>query len=195
MEVRTVFGRSTAVFAHRIIVGASGSPGSIPALRYAGTVARRDDAPLIAVHAWLPPGGDLADRRTPSPYLRRLWAEAAAARLRDALDAAWGGVPLGLEVHTRVVRGEPGPVLVDTAASADDLLVVGAGQRGWPGRLWRGKVSRFCVARAACPVLAVPPAAAPQRRGGGPGYWSLRHGQLTVEQAVRDWEHEDLGRL
>jgi nucleotide-binding universal stress UspA family protein len=184
---------STTVFARRVIVGASGSPGSIPALRYAGSVAQRDDVPLIAVHAWVPPGGDLADRRAPSPYLRKLWAEAAARRLSEELAAAWGGVPPGLEIQSRVVRGEPGQVLVDIACAAEDLLVVGAGQRGWPGRLWHGHISRFCVARANCPVLTVPPAGLTLRSGHV--HLPFHYGDLTVEQAMHDWEREDLGRL
>jgi nucleotide-binding universal stress UspA family protein len=184
---------STTVFARRVIVGASGSPGSIPALRYAGSMARRYDVPLVAVHAWVPPGGDLADRRTPSPYMRKLWADAACRRLSQELEAAWGGVPPGLEIQSRVVRGEPGQVLIDIACSPDDLLVVGAGQRGWLGRLWHGHVSRYCVARAACPVLTVPPAGLP-RRAGHP-HLPFHYGELTVEQAMHDWEREDLGRL
>jgi nucleotide-binding universal stress UspA family protein len=68
----------------RVIVGASGSPGSLPALRYAMSVAQRDRAPLIAVHAWVPPGGELAERQHPSPYLQRIWQDAARERLRDA---------------------------------------------------------------------------------------------------------------
>jgi nucleotide-binding universal stress UspA family protein len=50
----------------RIIVGASGSPGSLRALRYAQHLARDYDATLVPVLAWLPPCGDLADRRTPN---------------------------------------------------------------------------------------------------------------------------------
>jgi nucleotide-binding universal stress UspA family protein len=190
---RSLLVGSTTVFARRVIVGASGSPGSIPALRYAGSVARRDDVPLIAVHAWVPPGGDLADRRTPSPYLRQLWAEAAARRLTEELEVAWGGVPPGLEVQPRAVRGEPGQVLVDIACDAEDLLVVGAGQRGWPGRIWHGHVSRYCVARANCPVLTVPPVGLPRRSGHA--HLPFHYGDLSVEQAVQNWEGEDLGRL
>jgi nucleotide-binding universal stress UspA family protein len=183
------------VFAHRVIVGASGSPGSIPALRYAGRLAGRDGAPLVAVHAWLPPGGDLADRRAPSLYLRRVWTEAAGRRLREALELAWGSVPSWLDVESRIVRGEPGPVLVGEASRAGDLLVVGAGRRGSLSRARHGKVSRYCVARASCPVLAVPPAAQPRRAARGADFWSPRHREVTVEQALREWEREDLGRL
>jgi nucleotide-binding universal stress UspA family protein len=166
----------------RVIVGTSGSPGSLPALRYAQRLARRDDAQLIAVHAWLPPGGDLADRRYPSPYMRKLWAEAAQQRLQDALELAWAGIPAGLAVQRVIVRGEPGPALVDVASDDDDLLVVGAGRRSRLTRIWRGRVSRYCLARARCPVMAVPPAELPhrtRRRG-----WTLRRRELTVEQAM-----------
>jgi nucleotide-binding universal stress UspA family protein len=54
----------------RIIVGASRSPGSLQAMRYARHLARDLDATLVAVLAWLPPCGDLADRRTPNEELR-----------------------------------------------------------------------------------------------------------------------------
>jgi nucleotide-binding universal stress UspA family protein len=172
----------------RVIVGASGSPGSIPALRHAGRIARRDDALLMVVHAWLPPGGDLAERRCPSPYLRRIWAEAAFERLGEAFEAAWGGVPDGLEVQRFVVRSEPGHALVELASSAGDLLVVGTGRRGLLGRPWHGRVSRYCLARSRCPVLAVPPADGARRDARSLSAWSFRHRDLTVDQAMHEWQ-------
>lgn len=84
--------------AGRLVVGASGSPGSLGALRCARDLARLIDVPVVAVQAWVPPGGDLAERRCPSAALRRIWAEAAGKRLKDALLAAWGQRP-----------AEPGP--------------------------------------------------------------------------------------
>jgi hypothetical protein len=68
----------------RIVVGVHGSLGSLQALRYAVSQARERDVPLVAVTAWVPPGGDLAERRSPSPYLRRIWREAACERLPGA---------------------------------------------------------------------------------------------------------------
>lgn len=147
----------------RLIVGASGSPGSLRALRYAHDVARRNDIPLLAVLAWVPPGGDLAERRCPSVYLRHL-ADAARERLKGALDAAWGSVPPDLDIKLVVIRGEPGPALVEVADSGDDLLVVGAGRRGALTRIWRGRVSRYCLRHAKCPVLFVPQPAGVQRQ-------------------------------
>jgi hypothetical protein len=80
---------------------------------------------LVAVHAWVPPGGDLAERRYPSPHLRKIWADAAIGRLEAALRAAWGSAPADVEFQPMVVRGETGRVLVEVADGADDLLVVG----------------------------------------------------------------------
>jgi nucleotide-binding universal stress UspA family protein len=168
----------------RVIVGASGTPGSLPALRHALDLARRNEALLIAVHAWIPPGGDLAERRSPSLALRRVWQEAARERLKDALTVAWGGEsPPGLTVRPVVERGAPGPVLLRAVVSADDLLVVGAGRRGLLGRWIGGQVGRYCLAHAPCPVMAVPP---PVRGRAG---HTLRHRRITLDDALREWGH------
>jgi nucleotide-binding universal stress UspA family protein len=166
----------------RVITGVSGSPGSVRALRFAAELAAVSGAPLIPVLAWTPPGGDLADRRCPSPYLRKVWADAAADRLGEALDLAFGGCPGDLEVWPAVVRGAAGSVLVGVAAEPGDLLVVGAGGRG-PVRRWlSGRVARFCLAKSACPVIAVPEsdlaAAARGLRG-----WASRRRSLSVAAA------------
>ena len=73
----------------RLIVAASGSPSSLQVLRYAQHLARDLGATLVPVLAWLPPDGDLADRRTPCEELRHLWAQDARERLQDALSLAW----------------------------------------------------------------------------------------------------------
>src|SRR5579859_2500589 len=90
-------GRSAAVSgARRVIVGASGSPGSLRALRHAEDLARHGVATLIPVLAWTPPGGDLAARRQPYPALVDVWQESAWQRLWAALEAAWGEIPADL---------------------------------------------------------------------------------------------------
>jgi nucleotide-binding universal stress UspA family protein len=170
----------------RVIVGASGSPDSLRALRYAEDLARAYDAALIPVLAWVPPGGDLAERRSPCGYLRRVWKEDACQQLRDALIAAWGHVPADPPVHPVVQRGEAGWVLVNMAYSPGDLLVVGAGRRGALARVISGKVSRYCVAHAQCPVLAVPPPAFARDAGRGPLVWAFWHRTLTADQILRD---------
>ncbi|HEY7431092.1 MAG TPA: universal stress protein [Streptosporangiaceae bacterium] len=173
--------------ARRVIVGASGSPGSLRALRYAEEAARRLDALLIPVMVWTPPGGELAERRTPSHGLRKIWEEAASELLAHTLEVAWGELPAGLTTRPTVVRGEPGHALVELADSTDDLLVVGAGRRSGMGWLWGARVSRYCLRHARCPVLAVPPATLDGGQGHGLRGWAFRHRELTLDRALRDW--------
>src|ERR1700727_3063861 len=126
-----VGGRRFAVLAERrILVGVHGSLGSLQALRYAAEQARQAEARLVAVVAWVPPGGDLAERRQPVYSLRQIWRDAARVRLQDAFDQGLGGLPADLAVERVVIRGPAGPVLVDAADRADDLLVVGTGRGG-----------------------------------------------------------------
>ena len=114
----------------RVIVGTSGSPGSLRALRYAEDLARGHDATLTPVLAWVPPGGDRVYRDQPSGYLRQVWRDAASQRLRDALIAVWGQVPDDPLMRPLVQRGPAGWVLVSIACCPGDLLVLGAGRRG-----------------------------------------------------------------
>jgi nucleotide-binding universal stress UspA family protein len=141
----------------RVVAGVHGSLGSLQALRFAAAEARLRDVPLVPVIAWLPPGGDLAERRHPSPYLRRIWAEAAWERLWKAFEAGLGGVPDDIKVEPMVVRGETGPVLADVASGPDDLLVIGTGRRAVGRRLFHRSTGRYLLVHAKCPVLAVPP--------------------------------------
>jgi nucleotide-binding universal stress UspA family protein len=167
----------------RIVVGVHGSLGSLQALRYAADEARRRDVPLVPVIAWLPPGGDLAERRSPSPYLRKVWVEAAWNRLRTAFDDGLGGIPRDIRVEPHVVRGETGPVLVDIASATEDLLIIGTGRRSWSGRLLRRSAGRYCLAHASCPVLAVPPSALMDEMSHGLYPAALRSWQLRRHAA------------
>jgi nucleotide-binding universal stress UspA family protein len=158
----------------RIVVGVSGSPGSLQALRHAADLARAHDVPLAPILAWTPPGGDLADRSHPSLYLRQIWSDAAWQRLREAIGLALGGTPAGVCLQSEVVRGDPGDVLVRAARQAGDVLVIGAGRRGALARALSCRVSRYCLAHARCPVIAVPPADLAQVSHGLRG-WAFRH--------------------
>jgi nucleotide-binding universal stress UspA family protein len=158
-----------------IIAGASGSPGSVHAMRCAADIARQHDAILVPVLAWLPPGGDMAERATPDPELRQLWTDDAWQRLRDAIGTAFGGFPPGVYTRPVVECGPAGKVLVAAASQASDLLVIGAGRRRPLWRLAGGRVSRYCLAQAHCPVLAVPPPMLARDAGPSLRGWAFRH--------------------
>ncbi|MFG2346798.1 universal stress protein [Streptomyces phaeochromogenes] len=141
----------------RIVVGVSGSLGSLAALHRAADEARRTDAELLAVLAWEPPGGELAHGRSrftvPVTDLR----QAAGTRLLAALDTAFGDTGPGARFQGLIAQGSPGRALVESADRSDDLLVIGAGYRGRLRRALFPSVARYCLAHATCPVLAVPP--------------------------------------
>jgi nucleotide-binding universal stress UspA family protein len=157
----------------RVIVGVHGSLGSLQALRYAADEARERCVPLVPVIAWLPPGGDAAERSRPSPYLRRVWREEARKKLWEAFEAGLGGLPSDVQVEAHVERGETGQVLCAIADQPGDLLVIGTGRRGM-ARSFRRSVGRYVLAHARCPVLAVPPSALMDEMGGGIRGWLLR---------------------
>ena len=164
----------------RVIVGVSGSLGSLHALRRAVAEARLRDAALWAVITWVPKGGELANRRAPCLPLLQLWRDEAARTLCHAWEDALGGIPADLHVRMFALRGTPGQRLVAAADRDGDLLVVGSGSGGPLGRLVNGSVSRYCVKRARCAVLTVPPS---------PAERELAHRPLARRRLLRELTH------
>jgi nucleotide-binding universal stress UspA family protein len=170
----------------RLIVGASGSPGSLHALRYGEDVARSHGAILIPVFAWEPPGGNHGVRVQLSDALHQEWHILACRQLHDALIAVWGEPPDDPMVQPHVERGPAGWVLVTLACRPGDVLVVGAGRRGTLARMAFSKVSRYCLAHAQCPVLAIPPPALARELRHARLAWMFWHRPLAPEQVLRD---------
>lgn len=133
----------------RVVVGVDGSLSSLTAVRRAAAEARRRDALLVPVAAWMACDGDSLRPLSELEY-------AARVRLESVVELAFDGIPQGLRIHPRVVRSEAGRALVATADRSTDLLVVGSGRHGGQQGLLHGSVARYCWARAACEVLIVP---------------------------------------
>ncbi|MGW5398571.1 universal stress protein [Streptomyces sp. NPDC003952] len=137
----------------RVVVGVSGSLGSLAALRAGAREARLGGRELVAAVVWSPPEGEGLFARFPDRTWAALWEAEAAATLDRAFEEAFGGDPAGVPVVRRhVLRGDPGRTLCELAGRPDDLLVVGAR----PGRRHGGPVGRRLRGRAVCPVLTVP---------------------------------------
>lgn len=169
-------------YVRRVVVGVDGSAGSLHALRYAVAEARTHEAAICSVLAWTPPGGEGVDRRAPIGRLWRVWSDNAERRLRTAWNEALGGVPEDLRVTMLVMCGRAGRVLVAVADHDDDLLVVGAGARGVLRRRLTPSVSRYCLAKARCQVLAVPSSELARELGRGLSGLlprALRHRRIT----------------
>jgi nucleotide-binding universal stress UspA family protein len=145
----------------RVVLGVSGSPENLHALRHAVELARHYDATLIAVNAQPTrgrrrdsgPGPRWRGRRTP------VWQQAASLVVRAAFDDALGGLPADVECVLLAAPGDPGPALVAVAGRANDVLVLGSAHRGGARRtrIARGGVAAYCIARGVCSVLTVPP--------------------------------------
>ncbi|HTJ34692.1 MAG TPA: universal stress protein [Dactylosporangium sp.] len=137
----------------RVIVGVEDSLAGLRALRVAVAEARRRGTALHALRAWnLNPSGQGTSRAWYDELER-----AAAATIVEAFDKTLGGLPGDVDVAATTVVGHPGRALVRYADRDDDTLVIGAARRHWLRRLVRPSVARYCVARAQCPVLVVPP--------------------------------------
>ena len=168
----------------RVIIGASGSPGSLVALRYAEALARAHHAILLPVLAWEPPGGDRADLTQPSGHLRKVWKDLACQQLRNALVAVWAEIPDDPLVQPQVERGPAGWVLVSVASRAGDVLVLGAGRRGALPRMACCRVGRYCAAHAQCPVILVPPPELAREVGHGPLALQLWRKSLSPDRII-----------
>jgi nucleotide-binding universal stress UspA family protein len=92
--------------------------------------------------------GDRAQRMDQRRAARELAAQAVVVRGRQA----------GVGVSFLVWEGEPGPAIVDAAASEGaDMIVVGSHGRGRVGRFMLGSVSDHVIRNASAPVLVVRP--------------------------------------
>ncbi|GLY02935.1 universal stress protein [Actinoplanes sp. NBRC 101535] len=137
----------------RVIVGVSGSPAGLAALRFAVAEAQRRGVGLWAVRSWQVAAGSRS-RPWGEVGWDRAWERDAGQRVAAAFRCALGGVPVTPQVVVSTPAGAPGTALMDAVSGPGDLLVVGAGSR-W----WGGGVARLLVRRAPCPVLVVPPPA------------------------------------
>ncbi len=137
---------------HRIVVGVDGSESSIESLRWAVAQARMTGATLDVVTGWevsafaYPVIG--AD--DPVGYDPLLTARAVA---EAAVSAAFEGDP-DVPITISVVEGHPAPVLVESAAEADLLVVGSSGHGAFIGMLL-GSVTAYCTQHAPCPVVVV----------------------------------------
>lgn len=137
-----------------VVVGVHGTPGSVQALRYAADEARQRRANLIIVNAWIPFGGEAAERVTPCPELCRDRQDHARQEIEEACRQA--EVDDDPTVKKCVVRGEPGKILTHIAGQEGDLLVVGTPRRILMTILRHTTVVRCCLRESRCPVVVVP---------------------------------------
>jgi nucleotide-binding universal stress UspA family protein len=124
-----------------VVVGADGSHASQAALAFAFAEAALRDVPLLAVCA-------LADTPSLLGGGRRLEADFEQALVKCEADHP------EVVVRRQVVQGAPRTALLE-AASAAQLLVVGARGRGGLRGMMLGSVSLAVLHHAPCPVAVI----------------------------------------
>ncbi|MFE1288499.1 universal stress protein [Streptomyces sp. NPDC058751] len=138
-----------------IVVGLDGSPESLAAAEWAAGEARRTDARLHLVHAWLWHPyvyGPLAGASVPpsSEDPQRDWAE----RLPHETAAGLVTDHPGLSVTAERVAEQPVTALLAAAEDAE-LLVLGSRGLGGVAGFLTGSVAQAVVARSRTPIVLV----------------------------------------
>lgn len=140
----------TSAAVRRILLATDLSSASEGATTQAIALARDLGANLLIVSVIDPATRGASGGRVERMDQRRAAREAAAQQL------VVRGRQAGVAVNFLVWEGEPGPAIVEAAASeAADLIVVGSHGRGRVGRFLIGSVSDHVIRNAAAPVLIV----------------------------------------
>ncbi|MEV0460383.1 universal stress protein [Catellatospora methionotrophica] len=137
-----------------VVVGADGSPDSVPTIEAAFTEAERRKAEVVAVHSWTRAGGHSHGEHHDHKHDTATVAEEEGHLLEQTLAQVRKDHP---DVRTRehLVRGRPAKVLIELSKQAQ-LVVVGAHGRGGLTGLLLGSVSHQVLHHSYCPVLVVP---------------------------------------
>ena len=137
-----------------IAVGVDGSAQAATALGWAGRIAARTSAQILAINAYKPPYAELS----PEDHSRRLAERELELTDRWVLPAREAGATVRTVVRGGDARGT---VMSVAEAQAVDLLVLGrTGAGGGPGFLHLGSVVEHAAHHTSLP-LAVIPAACP----------------------------------
>ncbi len=138
----------------RIVVGVDGSPSSLAALHWAVRQAGLTGGTVQAVIAWQYPVAVSGYAWAPVPVVEAADCEEIAQKTVAEAISTVGDAGKDVRISSRVVGGNPAPVLIDAAADAD-LLVVGSRGHGGFAAALLGSVSQHCVHHARCPVVVI----------------------------------------
>lgn len=137
----------------RIAVGIDAPEQAGPVVAFALGEAEAWSASLVAVHAWRCPAREVADHpdhRADVERHRVLAEDALTEALRRATRVA-----AEVDVRPRTIEGQARKALLDTALTAD-LLVVGVRRRKSHIGMQIGPVNHAVLHQAACPVAVIP---------------------------------------
>jgi len=136
---------------HTILVATDLRQGGSSALRYAQAIAARHQAVLVVVHV-IDPVGYAFPQGAPDAAVADDAAGEELRRIEE--ETRLQGIPIHSVIETGVVYERILQAVLDHHA---DLLVLGTRAKTGIGRSALGTVARRLLAKAACPVLTVPP--------------------------------------
>jgi nucleotide-binding universal stress UspA family protein len=140
--------------AHRIVVGADGSPSSRTAFRWAVRQAELTGATVDAVIAWQYPVATGGYAWAPVAVLDSTDLQEAAEKVLADEIGEIVGARSDVRIRPVAIEGSPAQVLLAAAEGADLLVVGSRGHGGFAGALL-GSVSQHCVHHAKCPVVII----------------------------------------
>ena len=152
-----------------VVVGVDETPAAQKGVQYAALEARRSGGRLSILHVtpgYTPAAGLPA---APEDILQSYGFEL----LEHARKHAQATVP-DLEVETILVAGNTSVQALADRSDEAALVVLGAERRSFAGRVWTGDIVAGVAARAACPVVVVPPE------------WESTHDHGRVVVGVKD---------
>lgn len=144
---------------HRILVGVDGSVHADAAVRWVADHAPGLRSDVVVAYCFEPPVPLLPPAGPIGPF-----DETWRAQVRDVLDSEWCAPLRDAQVayETRILMGDPVTALSDYAREHGvDLIVVGRRGRNPMSQLLLGSVSHRLSHHAPCPLVIVPPVAAP----------------------------------
>lgn len=139
-----------------ILFPTDGSPSSTSALNYVKELAQKFGAKVTVLHTY-ELLGQIAVYETSYAYLQELedYLMDQSKQITSSVEKQL--TDAGLEVYSRVLKGDPGVAIVEVAAEEKcDAIVMGSRGLGAVQRFLLGSVSNYVVHHSKCPVMIIP---------------------------------------
>lgn len=145
----------------KITVGVDSSEDAETALTWAIAAAGKTNATVEAVATWQMPLISKLPKRIEGLPTPEFMSAQATTTLAKTVEHATGQTACSVSIQQRIIKGKPGPTLVDAAATSDLLVVgrTGYGTRHGIARfaeLTLGSTAKHCLNNSPVPIATIP---------------------------------------